>query len=1077
MYIITKWNSSIKAPTIILSNNDLTATKVETNYGSFRSILGVNSGKWYWEITVDAIGVHKSIFIGIGDIDISLEPHHMAIDSDGYSYFACSGDKWNNGSGVDFGSSYGNTAIISIALDMDAGKLWWAKDGIWQANGNPGAGTNEAFSEIFGTFYAMCTLYDVDDVITANFGATSFSYTVPTGFIAGLGEWFEEGSIYTGKVYFHNTNLETRFNYPIKLILNENNFNFDLAQSNGFDFRLAERSNGSGVLKMWVAKWDKINKYAVLWFKIPYLSSDSKTTFYAFWGGAYSEDISTPEELTFLFYENFETAPLDCYKWFRTIDSNISTYGYLFPSDSSFTTLTNPLFGKNSWVVEAGVYLVRDDSCDLNDRAHGFEFIHKLFGFDITTWNPDDKHQYIYLSNGNLTVSCNSIGSKGARAKWYRNSGKWYWEVKVYNVYHVCIGIANTLWSLNDILGKYTYDGYGYRGSGGTWHYDITPGFDNFVTDDVIGIALDMDTGKIWWSRNGIWQAGGNPEMGIGARYSGISGAWYPAISLTSYYDEYATANFGTTDFSYPTPSGFVAWVEGDSTMTIEDDENDFIINIMHNTRIEHNAVYPDGEIYHNIDQTYGGLEQDSYQEHYIAYYEPEDRIYQRIVNRKSYVDIENKIDRKVEGDTRPNNVRLHGRQINSADDGAYPSYISWFVIREYDNLNLVNLDGSELYIPYEHIGHQIFDYKEYTDDLTSISYQHASSFGGNSYNLSNNIHSLDTDVWMSDINAISSDPIYVTIYFDRKENLVSRSRIHYDSGHEKFYNASKLSDSDINVYSRDHWRGTTTSGSATISFGDDRPIVNVFGIKMVATELNAGPKNYKIYGGWNYPDNFKLLHEGVFEKTIEWQSATFINKNPYKYYKFEIIDTYGNNIKVQEWVMYSYVEADKPKYISQLRLHPADFGGFEDNFPKQISLEGSNDMLNWETVMPWTNTYTPYIGHNISYGKWQRYSFTNIKGYWHYRLACKNNWGASNGRIIIGEWEMYELFEEANIHRILGGETNNIKQIWTSDSCGFEDEYGLVYIANEKLSIVQHFGLVEEKDISEFYNDINVVG
>ncbi|MCK4528527.1 hypothetical protein KAW18_14240, partial [candidate division WOR-3 bacterium] len=96
--------------------------------------------------------------------------------------------------------------------------------------------------------------------------------------------------------------------------------------------------------------------------------------------------------------------------------------------------------------------------------------------------------------------------------------------------------------------------------------------------------------------------------------------------------------------------------------------------------------------------------------------------------------------------------------------------------------------------------------------------------------------------------------------------------------------------------------------------------------------------------------------------------------------------------------------------------------------------------------------------------------------GYWHYRLACKDNWGASDGRIIIGEWEMCELAEEANIYRILGGETNDIKQIWVSDNCGFEDEYGLIYVANEKLNVVQRTKLVEEKNISEFYDDVNVI-
>ena len=687
---------------------------------------------------------------------------------------------------------------------------------------------------------------------------------------------------YMEEVYFHNTDLETRINYQVKLILNEDNFNFDLAKDDGSDFRLAERSNGSGVLKMWVANWDQDNKYAVLWFKIPRLSSDPESTFYAFWGADGMEPISTPEELDFLFYEEFSTTSLNSGKWTGTLTSSLTTYGHLFPSASSFTTITNPLSGQNSWVMEAGVYLANDTSCDLNDRSHGFEFI---------------------------------------------------------------------------------------------------------------------------------------------------------------------------------------------------GDENGFVINMMHETRVEHNAANPGGSTYQNTDQTYGGLEFDSYQEHYIVYHEPEDRIYQRIVNRKSYADIENKIDRKVEGDTRVNNVRLHGRQTASTNDGAYPSYISWFVIREYDNLNLINLDGSELYIPYENVVHQVCDFRDYTDDLTSISYPHKSSFGGDPYNLSNNLCSSDADIWISDVDATSSDPIYATIYFDRIENLVSNRKIHYDSGHEKFYNASKMSDSDTDIHERNHWRGTTTSGCAIINFGNDRPIINVFGIKAVSDDLDSCPKSYKFYGGQeNYTGSFKLLCEGIFEKTAEWQSITFTNANPYKYYKFEILDTYGNNIKVQEWEMYSYVGSDKPKYISQLRLHPADFGGLEDNFPKQISLEGSNDTLNWETVLPWTNTYTPYISHNVLYGKWQRYSFTNIKGYWHYRLACKDNWGASDERIIIGGWEMCELAEEVDIYRILGGETNNIKQIWSSENCGFEDEYGLIYMANEKLNIVQGFKLMEEKDISEFYDDINVV-
>lgn len=875
------WNPSDKEASVVLSNGNLTALATATGgYNGVRSTVGVSSGKWYWEVTYDAIGIGnytQNQCVAPSTVSLSNSPHN----GDVYSYYAANGYKTCiGGVFMVYGSNWYHVGdVIGTALDMDEGKLWWSKNGVWQASGNPVTGANPACDGLSGTLYAMWTEYKYNGKGTANFGASPFSYSVPIGFNAGLGEYFEELGEYTGKVYFRNTSLEPRTDYPVKLILNEDNFNFDLAQSNGFDFRLAERENGSGIFKMWVALWDKDSKYAVLWFKIPHLTADPELIFYAFWGRSYVDDVSAPQDLNFLFYEEFKSSPLSSSKWVGTISNTTTVYGYLFPSDSSFTTITNPLTGYNSWSMESGVYLVNDISCDLNDRAHGFEFI---------------------------------------------------------------------------------------------------------------------------------------------------------------------------------------------------GDENGFVINIMHETRVEHNAIDPGGSTYQNIDQTYGGLEFDSYQEHYISYYEPEDRIYQRIVNRKSYADIENKIDRKVEGDTRIDNVRLHGRQTDSAYDGAYPSYISWFIIREYDNLNLVNLDGGELYIPHENVEHQIFDHREYTDDLTSTDYVHDSSFGGDPYKMSNNTTS---DAWYSDEDATQQDQIYVTIYLDRTENLVSPGKLHYNSNHEKYYGAVKMSDNDLDVYERDHWRAESTSAWAIINFGSDRPVVNTFGIKAVSVDLDACPNNYKFYGGLEpYHASFKLLYEGAFEKTAEWQSVSFINNNPYKYYKFEVSDTYGNDLKVQEWVMYESVGSDKSKYISQLRLHPADFSGLEDNFPKQISLEGSNDMLNWEVVMPLIDTYTPYISYNASYGKWQRYSFTNVNGYWHYRLVCKGNWGASDGRIIIGEWELCELREESNINRILGGQTNNIKQVWASNGCGFEDSSGLLYMANEKLNIVQCSKLVGEKDISEFYDDINVV-
>jgi hypothetical protein len=179
----TTWNPDDKAANITLSNGDLVATLTSTTTAGLRSILGVNSGKWYWEITVGTL-LGNELYLGIGDSAVLLTTH-LGFTSGGYSYHG-SGLKINNNSSTSYGNSYTSGAVISVALDLDAGKLWWAKNGVWQASGDPAAGTNEAFSGISGTFYAAISMFFDTNYITANFGASAFTHSVPSGFNSGF---------------------------------------------------------------------------------------------------------------------------------------------------------------------------------------------------------------------------------------------------------------------------------------------------------------------------------------------------------------------------------------------------------------------------------------------------------------------------------------------------------------------------------------------------------------------------------------------------------------------------------------------------------------------------------------------------------------------------------------------------------------------------------------------------------------------------------------------------------------------------------------------------------------------------
>jgi hypothetical protein len=508
--------------------------------------------------------------------------------------------------------------------------------------------------------------------------------------------------------------------------------------------------------------------------------------------------------------------------------------------------------------------------------------------------------------------------------------------------------------------------------------------------------------------------------------------------------------------------------------------ENNMVVNIMHNERIEHQIVQPGGGTYQYSIKTNGGMEGRSQNDAFITYFEPEDQLKVKFQNRNNFIDVTHAIRRKVEGDTRPTNVNIYPRQSSSGADGAYPSYINWFIIREYDDQSLGDLDGRDLYIPYETVHHQVQDYREYGPDITNTVYEHESSFGGDPYMLSNNQHDADTNVWVSDPDATAEPYISATINMGwTNDQLVSRAYKHYDSDHIYYYNASKLSDQDTDRMSRNYWHCTTTSGWAAIKFPFSK---NIGALRVKFNEdSGTGPKNYAFYGSNFYPGTLfhlaRKLDEGVFSDVLDWQSRKIKGTGNFKYFILDVPTTYGDeNIKLQEWRMFDNIGENERHYPSQLRLNPGIYGDYMENFPKEIMLEGSIDNTTWTTLIPWTYTATPYVQHYTGYGYWQRYSFINTKGYWSFRLNCRGNWGAPDGRIIVGEWELRELASESYTYRVLGGATNNIQQIWAQEGTAIDDTHNMMYVANEKISTVIQGFTANTKDLPDYYEDFNVV-
>ncbi|QQG37862.1 MAG: hypothetical protein HYS26_04540 [Candidatus Kaiserbacteria bacterium] len=114
-----------------------------------RSSIGPTSGKWYAEIVpTGTTGVSGGYLIGASSVqNCILESNYLA-----YTY-AGGGNKRNSSSDSAYGDTFTTNDVIGVALDLDNGKIWFSKNGTWQASGDPAAGTNSAFTGLTGPLF------------------------------------------------------------------------------------------------------------------------------------------------------------------------------------------------------------------------------------------------------------------------------------------------------------------------------------------------------------------------------------------------------------------------------------------------------------------------------------------------------------------------------------------------------------------------------------------------------------------------------------------------------------------------------------------------------------------------------------------------------------------------------------------------------------------------------------------------------------------------------------------------------------------------------------------------------------
>ena len=198
---------------------------------------------------------------------------------------------------------------------------------------------------------------------------------------------------------------------------------------------------------------------------------------------------------------------------------------------------------------------------------------------NFTTLNTLRKGPNITLSEGNLK-STYSGGSQsyGIASQKGVNSGKFYAECTVNTrgsqLMFVCV------WSEDQYLSVVGNDNPVFK-NGGVGYRDDTGNVDRedainqtygatYTSGDVIGIALDANTGTVWFSKNGTWQNSATAsEIAAGtttnSAVTGLNGSNYnkPSgnfiLGTVSHSGHVSTWNFGQKSFSYTPPTGFSA--------------------------------------------------------------------------------------------------------------------------------------------------------------------------------------------------------------------------------------------------------------------------------------------------------------------------------------------------------------------------------------------------------------------------------------------------------------------------------------------------------------------------------------
>ena len=252
------------------------------------------------------------------------------------------------------------------------------------------------------------------------------------------------------------------------------------------------------------------------------------------------------------------------------------TDGYAYAASSFGSTATNgqwvPNLNPSVTYGTNGYFLKFTNASDLGEDSSGNNNDYTKSGSGdkvldnpenvFSTFNPNDNYwANSTFSEGNCKMVTAGSGYGYPRSTIGLSTGKWYFEAKASSLSgNLFVGIVSTAQTGTEQEVGYSANDYGYKFTSGairTAGSETSYG-NSISTSDILGVGIDLDNNKLYFSKNGTWQNSADPVSGsngfsITAPSSTVVGAYFPTAS------DINSSNSSTVQFNFGNPSFTIA--------------------------------------------------------------------------------------------------------------------------------------------------------------------------------------------------------------------------------------------------------------------------------------------------------------------------------------------------------------------------------------------------------------------------------------------------------------------------------------------------------------------------------------